>query len=100
MCTMQEYFSYGMTLLCGLPSVDIRGTLDDWRSIVLKIKDLDKYDTKSGEMVRWRKVLLPILEEIIRTKQGVDNMDSFWKKMCHINFGCGDPSVTGCLCRF
>ena len=37
MSIMQKYFSYGFGIDCGIPSVTLKGTVEDWQSLRNKI---------------------------------------------------------------
>lgn len=57
MNTLKSYFSYGMQILCGLPSVTLEGTLQDWEILIEKAKKLYEYVLKD-----WADLLIPVLE--------------------------------------
>lgn len=72
----KKYFNYiAMRLSCGIPSITIQGTPNDWESVLSKTKQLEEYGL--GE---WTKSLEPILQEFIRASEGRPNQQ-FWKCM-------------------
>ena len=72
----KKYFNYiAMRLSCGIPSITIQGTPNDWESVLSKTKKLEEYGL--GE---WTKSLEPILQEFIRASEGRPNQQ-FWKCM-------------------
>lgn len=72
----KKYFNYiAMRLSCGIPSITIQGTPNDWESVLSKTKQLEEYGL--GE---WTKSLEPILQEFIRASEGKPNQQ-FWKCM-------------------
>ena len=76
MGSAKKYFNYiAMRLSCGIPSITIQGTPNDWESVLSKTKQLEKYGF--GE---WTKSLEPILQEFIRASEGKPNQQ-FWKCM-------------------
>lgn len=76
MGSAKKYFNYiAMRLSCGIPSITIQGTPNDWESVLSKTKQLEKYGL--GE---WTKNLEPILQEFIRASEGKPNQQ-FWKCM-------------------
>ena len=76
MGSTKKYFNYiAMRLSCGIPSITIQGTPNDWESVLSKTKQLEKYGL--GE---WTKSLEPILQEFIRASEGKPNQQ-FWKCM-------------------
>lgn len=76
MAAMKEYFKYKVIMIgCGLPSVTIEENIEDWKKILQKLDNLAQYDLKW-----WTDELKPIIQEIIKTKQG--KMDrQFWMNM-------------------
>ena len=76
MGSAKKYFNYiAMRLSCGIPSITIQGTPNDWESVLSKTIQLEKYGL--GE---WTKSLEPILQEFIRASEGKPNQQ-FWKCM-------------------
>ena len=76
MGSAKKYFNYiAMRLSCGIPSITIQGTPNDWEAVLSKTKQLEKYGL--GE---WTKSLEPILQEFIRASEGKPNQQ-FWKCM-------------------
>lgn len=74
--SVKSYFEYiAMRLSCGIPSITIQGTPNDWEAVLSKTKQLEKYGL--GE---WTKSLEPILQEFIRASEGKPNQQ-FWKCM-------------------
>lgn len=72
----KKYFNYiAMRLSCGIPSITIQGTPNDWEAVLSKTKKLEEYGL--GE---WTKSLKPILQEFIRASEGRPNQQ-FWKCM-------------------
>jgi len=43
MATMKKYFAYRSHLFCGIPSITLEGTLDDWRSVKQKLVKLKSF---------------------------------------------------------
>ena len=72
--TVKSYFEYVvMRIGCGIPSITLEGTPDDWRSVLKKTKQLEQFGL--GE---WTKSLEPILTEFIRASEGKPNQQ-FWQ---------------------
>lgn len=44
MATTQSYFEFGMQLMCGLPSVTLEGTVEDWVRLREHVEGLAKYN--------------------------------------------------------
>lgn len=74
--SVKKYFKYKVTMIgCGIPSVTIEGTTEDWEKILTKLDFLAQYDLEW-----WTSALKPIIEEIIDTKSGKFNKE-FWMDM-------------------
>ena len=79
MATFKEYFDYSCAMcICGIPYVTIEGTVQDWQEIKTKIDFISKFG-----LSWWTPKLVPIIDEIINTKNGNVNQ-SFWKNMVRI----------------
>lgn len=99
MATMKEYFSYKFCLACGLPSVELLGTVEDWEKLLAKTRRLSEFDI-DGKMKTWQAMLEPIIDEMLATKQGKDNMD-WWQKIAHRKGGGSGPRfLTGWITAF
>ena len=68
-----EYIVYYMS--CGIPSITLKGTPADWRSVLEKTKRLEVYG-----LGQWTKSLEPILAEFIRAAEGQPDQ-KFWQGM-------------------
>lgn len=100
MATLQNYFKYECTLRCGLPSVTLLGTIDDWKLLRRKVDRLLEFDTKDGLMKKWLELLTVVLDEFVETKCGVDNM-KFWDRICHYSGGGSGPTyLSGWITTF
>ena len=38
MKSVQEYFEYRMSFLCGIPAIEMKGIEEDWRNLGLKVR--------------------------------------------------------------
>jgi hypothetical protein len=76
MNAMQPYFDYVVQRIsCGIPSVTLKGTPEDWQKIVDRAKTLDQYD-----LGWWTEKLIPVLEEFVQASKGKPNKE-FWRCM-------------------
>lgn len=100
MGAMQKYFSYVMELTCGIPSVTLLGTRADWVDIRIR---LDKLKTFGKESETFGSLLIPILDNFIRTFDDPTDkvVVDFWTKVCHhhTNFS-GPDMLSGWLTAF
>ena len=72
---MKPYFEFIIETGCGIPEITLQGTTEDWKKILDKTKQLEKYDLEW-----WTKELEPVLKEFVNASQGKINKP-FWKNM-------------------
>lgn len=89
MDTFQGYFEYEMLAGCGIPSYEVVGTAEDWRSIVTRTRHLSEYGLEA-----WTDALVPVLERIARTVEGEVDID-FWRSFFRYQAGSGPAELTG-----
>lgn len=71
---MDSFFNYkSFYVACGIPSITLKGTPDDWRWILEKIDYFKKYG-----MGKWVNSLKPILTEFVKAAEG-NPKKSFWQ---------------------
>ena len=74
--TLKDYFEYVVVYMaCGIPTVTLTGTPQDWQKVLEKTKRLEKYGVS-----KWTQSLEPILNEFVGASKGNPNQ-SFWKEM-------------------
>ena len=96
MSALQSYFKYTIVDACGIPTIYLEGTPEDWKKLVYKAHQLRRY-----ELDWWMDELEPVLQKIADAAAGeVDPV--FWKSICHKKdlptddeeyCGLGDPTV-------
>ena len=75
--TMKSYFDYVVHyIVCGIPTITLTGTPEDWRKVLEKTKRLEMF---SG-VEHWVQSLVPILTEFVKASEGKPNQ-SFWQRM-------------------
>lgn len=89
MDAFQGYFEYVVMCGCGIPSVTLLGTPEDWRSIRTRAAVLSEYGLEW-----WTSALLPVLDALVRTAEGhVDR--AFWRSFFRYQSGSGPSELTG-----
>lgn len=89
MDTFQPYFEYEMLCGCGIPSITLLGTVDDWKSVRRRAAMLSEFGLET-----WTDALLPVLDEVVRTAEGhVD--PGFWRSFFRYQSGSGPSELTG-----
>ena len=89
MNTFKEYFEYLLRTLCGVPSITLEGTVEDWKKLREKTLSLSRFDFKW-----WTDAVKPILDEFVNASSGMVNKE-FWQSMYKISHGSGGPYITG-----
>jgi hypothetical protein len=76
MSAVKSYFDFAaIHTICGIPTITIEGTPDDWRKIIKKVESLRNYD-----LGWWVDDLKPILQEFVNASEGNVNKD-FWQNI-------------------
>lgn len=89
MDAFQPYFEYQAWSGCGIPSITLLGTPDDWRSVRRRAAMLSEFGLEA-----WISALLPVLDEVVRTAEGrVDQ--GFWRSFFRYQSGSGPAEMTG-----
>jgi hypothetical protein len=95
MDSMQSYFHYTCRTLCGIPSVILTGTPEDWADIFLRTQKLAQFD-----LSWWTDSLLPVLGKIVETAAGENENIDFWKEIYKVHGGSGGPYISGWINTF
>ena len=85
--TVKSYYDFIVIYsVCGIPSITLTGTVEDWIRVKEKIIELEKYD-----LTWWTKKITPIIDQFISASSGHADID-FWKRMIHVTEPeqCGD----------
>lgn len=92
-----RYFSYGIQLFCGIPSVTLEGEKSDWEKILDRLDKLSSFGTEPSV---WANLLKPILKRFVSAFDGEADID-FWGKVCHHAYGGSGPgSISGWITAF
>ena len=98
MDAMDNYFSYGVMTSCGIPSITLKGTSEDWQWILDNIQKFNEY-----ELEWWTSSLIPILQQFVNASKG--NIDKeFWQGIYkYVPPGGGSgavPKINGWIIKF
>ena len=76
MDVVKEYFNYlNVAISCGIPSITLKGSPDDWQKVLDKARCLKKYNLE-----KWARDLEVILEEFVKASKGRANQ-KFWQNI-------------------
>lgn len=74
--TVKSYFEFIVVqFICGIPYITLKGTPDDWRTLLEKSKELAQFDLEW-----WISELTSILEEFVKASEGHPS-PVFWKSI-------------------
>ncbi|WP_299680364.1 DUF4419 domain-containing protein [uncultured Dokdonia sp.] len=94
MDAMSNYFDYEFISLCGIPEIEIRGTVEDYNKMITALEALKKY-----QLDWWIDPIILNINKIIQTLEGVSNTD-FWNSIYKENNESGGPFITGWIADF
>lgn len=91
MSSMKKYFTYGVELLCGLPSVTLLGQKRDWEEI---LKRAERLKTFGDESTVWYTLLQPVLQRFVDTFDDANGEEirGFWQSIAHYSGGGSGPT--------
>lgn len=89
MDSFQGYFEYEAHMGCGIPSITLLGTPDDWRSIRTRATMLSELGLEA-----WIDRLRPVLDQVVRTAEGHVN-SAFWRSFFRHESLSGGAELTG-----
>jgi hypothetical protein len=90
MDSMKSYFKYECHTCCGIPTITLEGTTEDWQKLRDKAQCLGEFGLSD-----WvDNHLGPVLDQFVEASQG--NVDKeFWQSMFKVNDASGGPNISG-----
>jgi hypothetical protein len=88
MGTLGSYFDYECDL-CGLPSVTLEGTVEDWERIGQRVDALAGFG-----LSWWVDWLRPVIDQFVKAARGEPER-AFWRSIIKVNGGSGGPYIGG-----
>lgn len=87
------YFAYRMVAICGIPTITLTGTVEDWQKI------RDRIDVIAGlGLEKWCRSLAPIADQFVRAAGG-DVDTAFWQRIYNPADAYGGDVITGWAAR-
>ncbi|EFA76427.1 hypothetical protein PPL_10192 [Heterostelium album PN500] len=101
MASAKNFFTYVYETDCGLPSVTLLGSEEDWISLKEKAKRLVEFDVgKEKLMSKWSAMLLPVLDKFIESVQKKPDLN-WWNRIAdHVSGGSGSTWLSGWITVF
>ncbi|GAA4091603.1 hypothetical protein GCM10022214_61000 [Actinomadura miaoliensis] len=87
------YFSLWMTSVCGIPSITLTGTVEDWRRIRARVDAIAGFGLET-----WCRSLAPIADQFVRAAAG-DVDTAFWRRVYNPADAYGGEVITGWIAR-
>lgn len=76
MDAVETFFEWwNMSVACGIPSITLTGTPDDWRKVQAKARSLEKYGLE-----KWSRQLDKVLAEFVKASEGQPDR-VFWRSI-------------------
>jgi hypothetical protein len=91
---LQPFCSYTLRTLCGIPSLTLEGTADDWRLLTSCVR---RFAALGLEW--WVILLLPLLEQFVAAAEGRVEKE-FWRSIYKYHDGSGRYDVHGWITLF
>jgi hypothetical protein len=88
------YFSYWLECVCGIPSITLTGTVEDWRKIRSRVDRLPEFGLE-----RWCRSLVPITDAFAQAAAGEPDI-AFWRRIYNPVDAYGGDVITGWAARF
>ncbi|ALG10041.1 DUF4419 domain-containing protein [Kibdelosporangium phytohabitans] len=89
-----SYFSLWLISICGIPSITLTGTVDDWRRIRSRVDYVEQLGLET-----WCRSLRPITDQFARAAAG-DVDTAFWKRIYNPVDAYGGEVINGWAARF
>ncbi|KAF4336049.1 duf4419 domain protein [Fusarium beomiforme] len=105
----RSYFDYKFMLYCGIPSITLLGTKEDWAKLRTRLdglvafkNDLPPGSRQLEELDHFHKLLVPVLDRMPRTFDDPADPEivDFWSQMAHESGGSGVHYISGWLTAF
>jgi len=92
--TMQSFFIYELETICGIPSITLEGTQEDWQTLAERVQSFGDL-----ELDWWLGALSPLLHQF--TEAACGRIDQgFWQSIYKYEGGSGGPYITGWITTF
>jgi hypothetical protein len=91
--SLQKFFDYSFITICGIPSITLEGTPEDWRMIANRVGGFACFD-----LAWWIEHLQPVVEQFVAAPSGHVDAD-FWRSFFTYDGSSGSQQVTGWVLR-
>lgn len=98
-CDMASPFYNYMMFCCGIPSIELRGTTEDWQKLLQGFQAIEQ-TFETDTITQYFNKAKPVLEQFVKASQGEVDIE-FWKDIyTQQNVGSGgDLTITGWITK-
>lgn len=94
MDVVQSFFEFSVWTDCGMPSITLEGTVEDWQKLRDHVVALKEY----GGMDWWLDQIIPIMDQFLAARKGTVDL-KFWESMYHYLGGSGRHQIDGWVAK-
>jgi hypothetical protein len=87
--TLRPYVVPKALFLCGIPSITLEGTVQDWERLVQRVRSWEAFG-----LDWWLEHLVGVLEPFVAAARGQVDLE-FWRSIFQVDQGCGRDYVSG-----
>ncbi len=87
--SMKAYFKYELHTKCGIPSITLEGTVEDWVSVRNRVEQFREYD-----LDWWVDPLYPVLDQFAEAASGTADQ-KWWQSFYKMHSGSGGDTIDG-----
>lgn len=98
----KSYFYYRSGFICGIPSITLRGTLDDWRVLQEKVAWIRRMMNEGLPVCgNWLRMVEDVVDRMVEAVETGESDRVFWSSIARRNDrGCGGPFFDGWITLF
>lgn len=96
MDVVQSFFTYVVWTECGIPSITLEGTVEDWKKLRAHADGLRTY---GNELDFWLDALVPILDKLVEAASGKADV-AFFNDIYKTGGGSGSQTISGWIAKF
>jgi hypothetical protein len=89
----ERYFHYYAVGICGIPTVTLEGTTDDWQRLADKVARLKPFD-----LDWWLEHLVPICNQFVQASRGTVDR-KHWQSICKLREAYGGDIINGWVAK-
>lgn len=90
----EKYFKYECVGICGIPTVTLRGSVEDWKRLRAKAAKLEVF-----EVGWWLEHLIHVLDQFVSAAGGKPDV-GFWQRICKLREEYGGHIINGWITTF